>query len=328
MVSLFKVASEVFLLVLFVVTLLLNINLFITPPEILTEYHAPFSYAVHQILFAWFNIPQWIYTFIHIGVLYGSAVYFGIIVAKNRFISNYTYLPALMFVTIFSFFNQQTYPTLVFLFLPLFIMMFNKLFEIAVYDKNLSRSLDVGLICGTLTLVYLPYWSLVVFSYITFAIVTPFYWRFWVATIVGFICPAIMALIFFGLFGQHQMMLDYLMLQQTTANLPIYLSNLQIWYRFIVLAICLIILFLFIDEHIFKVTTLMKRYRNLFNTLIVCLLAYQLVIQTWLFEMNMIILIVLSIYYSNVILRVKNELISNAVHGLMLLFVLFFQYFT
>ena len=114
MVSLFKVASEVFLFALFVLTLLLNINLFISPPEIMANNQAPFCYAIHQILFGWLNLPQWIYTFIYIGVLYGSAVYFGIVVAKNRLVSNYTYLPALMFITLFSFFNQQTYPTLVF----------------------------------------------------------------------------------------------------------------------------------------------------------------------------------------------------------------------
>ncbi len=328
MVSLFKVASEVFLLALFAVTLLLNINLFISPPEIIANNQAPFCYAVHQILFTWLNLPQWIYTFIYIGVLYGSAIYFGMVLAKNRFVSNYTYLPALIFITIFSFFNQYTYPTLVFLFLPLFISMFNKLFEIAVHDKNLSRSFDIGLICGTLTLVFLPYWSLVVFSYVIFILITPFYWRYWVATIIGFICPAIIALIFFGLFGNHQIVLDYLMLKQTPDVPFIPLSNFQIWYRFIVIGICLGMLFLFIDEHLFKVTTIMKRYRNLFNILIACLFTYQLIIQTWLFELNVIVLMILSMYYSNVILRVKNELISNIIHGLMILFVLFFQYFT
>lgn len=328
MVSLFKVASEVFLLALFAVTLVLNINLFVSPPEMLVNNQAPFIYAIHQILFDWLNLPEWVYTFIYIGVLYGSAVYFGMIMAKNRFVSNYTYLPALIFVTIFSFFNEQTYPTLVFLFLPLFILLFNKLFEIAVYDKNLSRSLDIGLICGTLTLVYLPYWSLVVFSYVTFLIVAPFYWRFWVATVVGFICPAIMALIFFGLFGEQQLVFDYLLLKQSSDVMQMLVSNLQVGYRFAIISICLLILFLFIDEHLFKVTTLMKRYRNLSTALIVFCLAYQLISQTWLFEMNIIILIIFSIFFSNIILRVKNELISNAIHGFMLLFVLFFQYFT
>jgi len=327
MVSLFKVASEVFLFALLAVTLLLNINLFIFPPEIVANSPAPFAYVIHQLLFVWLKLPQWLYTCIYIGMLYASAVYFGNIVAKNRFVSNYTYLPALMFVTLFSFFNYQTYSTLTFLFLPLFISMFNKLFEIAVYDKNLSRSLDIGLICGTLTLVYLPYWGLVLFSYVTFIIITPFYWRYWAATVIGFICPAIMALIFFGMMGNHQIVLDYLMLKQSPDVLSVNLSNLQVFYRFAVISICLGLLFLFIDEHLFKVTTLMKRYRNLLNLLIACLFIYQLVMQTWLFEMNMIVLIILSIYYSNIVLRVKNELISNTVHGLMLLFVLFFQYF-
>lgn len=328
MVSLFKVASEVFLLALLAVTLILNINLFVHQPELLLNSNAPFTNAINTVLFKWLQIPQWLYTFIYIGVLFGSAVYFGTMMAKNRFVTNYTYLPALIFVTIFSFFNEQTYVTPIFLFLPLFVLMFNKLFEIAVYDKNLLRSLDIGLICGTLTLVYLPYWGMVIFCYVTFIIITPYYWRYWVATVIGFICPALIAIMMYSIFNDTQFVLDYLMLKNPMAVIDHNLSNTQLVLRFAILTICLTILYLFKDIDTFKVTILMKKYRNLLNALLVAIFLYQLIMREWSFELNIIVLIVIAIFTSNVIFRVKKEWISNAVHGVLLLYAFYFQYFS
>jgi len=327
MISLFKVASEVFLLALLVITFILHINLFVTSPEIMIEQEAPFSYAVNQILFAWLNLPNWLYVLICIGVLYSSAIYFGIVVAKHKFVSNYTYVPALLFVTVFALFNKYTYPSPVFLFLPLLILLLDKLFEISVNDKNLTRFLDVGLICGTLTLVYLPYWSLVIFVYVAFAILKPFYWRYWVATLIGFVCPALVSLIFFTLFNQQHIIFDYLTLQTSSSQALLPFFNLPILSKLVVLGAGLGIIHFFIDESIFKVTALMKQYRNLLNALIIFILLYQLIIQNWVFELNLMALIVIAIYYSNMILRVKQELFANVIHAVILVAVICFQIF-
>lgn len=111
----------------------------------------------------------------------------------NRTINNYnllgkqTFLPALIYITISCLFTPFLVlsPPLICNFFSIWMM--SKFLSIYNQDSATSIMYDLGMIVAAGTLVYFPFISMVPILWISLFVFRPFYWREWIAVLMGFI---------------------------------------------------------------------------------------------------------------------------------------------
>jgi len=328
MISLFKLYSEGILLILLGLTILLNINILFQPVIFNLQGYAPITGSLANVLQNFLNIPKWLYFILYITIQFGSAVYFGSVITKHKIVNQYNYIPALLFVSIFALTNSYTFGCATFLMLPILILLFDRIFQIATNDKNMANAFDLGLICGTLFFSYFPYALLVVFAYFMFIILKPFYWRYWVASAIGFVCPILIALIAYAVFNQTDIFFEYF-----TSNKSFLYSNSIITTTYLFLHLAVIgtiigILYFFSSADHNKTIPIVRNYLFLIVALAIVLLLFQLIGGLWTMELLIVVYIILTIVLTNFIIKCKNPLLKNALHALMLVYLIYFQYFS
>jgi len=328
MISLFKVYNEVTILLLFGLTVLLNINILFYTNELTLQGYVPISGGLAHLLQIFLQIPKWLYFILYVLMQFGSAVYFGIIMAKHKIVNHYSYIAALIFVTLFALININTFNCVVFLLLPVFILLFDRVFQIAVNDKNLTNAFDLGLICGTLLFSYMPYALLVVFAYFMFIILKPFYWRYWVASIIGLVCPILIALIFYTIFNQTDIFLEYFttdksfLYSKSVVSTPIILQHLA------VVIVIIAVLSAFSSSDQYKTIPFIRNYLFLIVGLALLLAIFQLIGGLWVVELLIVLFIIASIVLTNFVIKCRSSFIKNALHTLLLVYLIYFQYFS
>lgn len=123
----------------------------------------------------------------------------------NRIINNYnllgkpTFLPALMFVTITAIvepFIVLSPPLLVNF---LLLWMLDKMLSLYRRDFAISVMFDLGMMVALGTIIYFPFIMMMPMLAFVLLMYRPFYWREWLAAIVGFITIALMVCTLFFL---------------------------------------------------------------------------------------------------------------------------------
>lgn len=328
MISLFKVYNEVTLLLLFGVSLLLNINIVFYPNEFALQGYMPISDGLAKIVQNFLEIPKWLYFILYIIIQFSSAIYFGIVMAKHKIVTQYSYIPALLFITLFALINTYTFNCVAFILLPVFILLFDRVFSIAINDKNLTNAFDLGLICGTLFFSYLPYALLVVFAYFMFIILKPFYWRDWVASAIGFVCPLLIALIFYAIFNLTGVFFEYFtsgepfLYSKSVISVSLLLQHLS------VVTVIIAILSFFRSSAQYKTIPFIRNYLFLIVGLALILMLFQLIGGLWTVELLIVVFIIITIVLTNFIIKCRSAIIKNALHVVMLLYLIYFQYFS
>jgi len=328
MISLFRVYNEAILLILLGLIILLNINILFDPIEINLQGYAPVTGGLANVLQGFFNIPKWLYFILYVLIQFGSAVYFGVVMTKHKIVNQYNYIPALLFVTLFALINVYTFNCVAFLILPVFILLFDRVFQIAINDKNLTNAFDLGLICGTLFLCYLPYALLAVFVYFMFIILQPFYWRYWVASAIGFVCPILFTLIAYVIFNQADVFFDYFTSNKSFLYSESIISATNLLQHLSVIGVTTVILSLFSSSKQYKTIPFVQNYLFLMIGLALILATFQVIRSLWVMELLMVIFIILTIVLTNFVIKCKSPLLKNALHLLMLVYLVYFQYFS
>lgn len=328
MISLFRVHNEVILLLLFGLTILLNINILFNPVELKLQGYMPITGSLAKIMQGFFNCPKWLYFIVYIIIQFGSAVYFGVVMAKHKIVNQYSYIPALLFVSLFALINIYTFNCVAFLILPVFILLFNRVFQIAINDKNLTNAFDLGLICGILFFSYLPYILLVVFTYFMFIILKPFYWRYWVASAIGFVCPLIIAFIAHVIFNHTDMFFDYFTTNKSFLYSKSIISTSVLMQHLAVVAVTIGILSFFSSSAYYKTIPFVRNYLFLMIGLALILIVFQLIRSLWVMELQIVVFIIITIVFTNFTIKCKSPIIKNALHLLMLVYLVYFQYFS
>jgi len=328
MISLFKVYNEAIFLLLFGLTILLNLNILFSPIDFNLYGYAPITGGLAVFLKTYAGISKWLYFILFVLIQFSSAIYFGIAMAKHKIINHYNYLPALLFVTLFAFINIYTFSSVAFLFLPVFILLFDRVFQIAVNDKNLTNAFDLGLVCGILYLSYFPYALLVVFAYFMFIILKPFYWRYWVASIIGFACPFLIALIAYTLINQTGTFFKYFNSNISFLYSKSTISTIYLLQHFLVITGTMGLLYRFGNLEKNKTIPFIRNYLFLIAALAAILLLFQLIGGLWIMELLIIIFIILAMLLTNFIIKCNRTLLKNVLHTLMLVYLVYFQYFS
>jgi len=328
MISLFKVYNEVTLILLFGLTLLININILFYSNELTLQGYMPISGGLANVLQNFLEIPKWLYFILYLLIQFSSAIYFGVVVAKHKIVNQYNYIPALLFVTLFALINIYTFNCVAFLLLPVFILLFDRVFNIATNDKNLTNAFDLGLICGTLCFSYLPYALLVVFAYFIFIILKPFYWRYWVASFIGFICPLLIVLIAHAIFNQTNVFFEYFisgksfLYSDSIIGISILLQHLSL------IVVIIAILSFFSSSVQYKTIPFIRNYLFLIVGLALILMIFQLIGGLWVVELLIVVFIIIAIVLTNFVIKCRSPLLKNTLHVLMLVYLIYFQYFS
>jgi len=328
MISLFRVYNEIILLLLLGITILLNLNVLFHPVNFDLKGYAPISGGLANILQDYIHISKWVYFILYIIVQFGCAIYFGQVMAKHKIVNQYNYVPALLFVSLLALINIYTFNCISFLLLPVFILLFHRVFLIATNDKNLTNAFDLGLITGTLFFTYFPYILLAVFAYFMFIVLTPFYWRDWVASVIGFVCPLLITLIVFAIFNESNTFFEYFAQKRSFLYSESIINTTNLMAHLIVVGAIIGILSLFSSAKQFKTTPFKRNYLFLIVTLAVLLLVFQLIRSLWIMELLIVVFIILAIVLTNYIAKCKSPLIKNALHLVLLVYLVYFQYFS
>ena len=162
----------------------------------------------------------------------------------NKIINDYnllgkpTFLPALLYVTAMSLFPPFVLltPTLFCNFLVLW--MIEKFLSVYKRDEVISVMFDLGMMVAAGTLIYFPFIAMMPLLWISLMIFRPFYWREWLAGIIGFIT----IFFFIGVYYYWNDSLDqfYKIWLPLAAPFPV---NFHInWYDYLVLIPVVVIL--------------------------------------------------------------------------------------
>lgn len=156
------------------------------PEEIPFEFKEPFSRLL-------LSIPDnnWISPvnnlLLAMIILIIQALFFNRIVNNYNLLGKQTYLPALLFVTIGSLLSPFLVlsPALICNFLILIII--ERFLSIFKKTEVSTVMYDLGMIVALGALIYFPFIAMLPLIWIGLTIFRPFYWREWVATLLGFI---------------------------------------------------------------------------------------------------------------------------------------------
>lgn len=174
------------ILLIFIAFLLRIVSLIHLPEEIPFEFMEPFSRLL-------LNIPEnnWISPvnnlMLALVILVIQALLFNRIINNYNLLGKQTFLPALLYVNIGSLLS----PFLVLspaLICNFFILIIIERF-LSIYKKSEVSTVmfDLGMIVALGTLIYFPFIAMLPLVWIGLTIFRPFYWREWVAALVGFI---------------------------------------------------------------------------------------------------------------------------------------------
>jgi len=187
MIQQFRGINPINIINLVLIAFLLRIELFINIPEkVAFEFMEPFS----RLLMTVPNESG-------IGPLTNLSIALLLLILQslifNRIINNYnllgkqTYLPALLYVTAGSLFSPFLVlsPTLICNFLIL--IMIERFLSIYKKQRVSSVMYDLGMLVALGTLLYFPFIAMLPLMWISLFIFRPFYWREWVAVIIGYL---------------------------------------------------------------------------------------------------------------------------------------------
>lgn len=323
MVTLFKTANPVLLLILIVVGFLLNLNLFLNDIQLSIETTAPLSkFILQQISF----LPNWLLHIIFIGYIVSVGLYLSTVLAKHQLNQKYNFVPALFFVSFFSLINVHCYFSPVFICLPLFIFYLDRLFSTIFSDNNLSNSFEIGFVNGLLCMLYLPFGILIVLSLLAYIYLTNFYWRYWLSIIIGFVAAILIAFSFYLLFDIEALFLANLF-GGNQSNLFTIIFNQQFIIQIACLFTTLFLMLFFRDDKMFKLTMAYKKSYLMLLVMFFVFVLLQVRHSQPSYEPLLLNFLIGIIFISTFAFQQRNEWLVNSTHVLLILAAIYIQYF-
>lgn len=128
-------------------------------------------------------------------ILITATFYFGLALWFNKIVNDYsllhktTMIPSLVFVLLTGIF--PTFFTLDAAILALFLQLWviTKLFGFYKTQQATLISFDIGILVALASLLYFPTVAWILLVWVSLLIFRPFYWREWLATVIGFLTP-------------------------------------------------------------------------------------------------------------------------------------------
>ncbi|NEU10315.1 beta-carotene 15,15'-monooxygenase [Flavihumibacter sp. R14] len=276
MIKQFRSLNPINILLLIGIALLLRAGVLLQLPEKLNfDFIEPFARFLIAIPLETAFTP---YANILIGLAITllQAFIFNKIVNGYNLLGKPTFLPALLFVTASSLFTPFILlsPTLICNFILLW--MIEKFLSIYRRDDARAVMFDLGMMVALGTLIYFPFIAMMPLLWISLLIFRPFYWREWLAGIIGFITVFFFLAVYY--YWHNSLGLFYKIWLPLAAPFPV---NFRInWYDYLVLIPVVMILALGIFQlrsNFFRsFVQTRKSYQLLFFMLVLGLISFYL----------------------------------------------------
>jgi len=189
MVSLFKTNSLLTALAGVLYVILININLFEVNALQNNISSGPLSDIFYSLLkYVGADSGVWLFL-IYILILLFQAFKFNDIFMKNKIFPNKNFLGFMSYATVMAVLNFYSFLSPAFLALTFIIPGLEQLFETSKQDATVSHFFNTAFWMSMAALFYSPLVILPIFIFVGFAIISGFYWRNWLASLVGFLVP-------------------------------------------------------------------------------------------------------------------------------------------
>ncbi|WP_411275348.1 DUF6427 family protein [Daejeonella sp.] len=184
MIKQFRSINPVNIILLAGMTLLLRIGIFIHPPDqVSVDFIEPFTRFLVPLPENTYPVITNIY--LAAFLLFIQALIFNTIINSYNLLGKSTYLPALLYISAGSLFIPFLIlsPALFCNFLLLWMV--EKFLSIYKRDQVSSVMYDLGMMVALGTLIYFPFIAMLPVLWISLIIFRPFYWREWLAVLIG-----------------------------------------------------------------------------------------------------------------------------------------------
>ena len=185
MIKQFRSINPINIIFLAVITLLLRTGIFIHLPEQMSvDFIEPFTRFLVPLPEN--TLPVLTNIYLAAFLIFVQALIFNRIINSYNLLGKATYLPALLYISAGSLFTPFLIlsPALFCNFLLLWMV--EKFLSIYKRDAVSSVMYDLGMMVALGTLIYFPFIAMLPVLWISLIIFRPFYWREWLAVIIGF----------------------------------------------------------------------------------------------------------------------------------------------
>lgn len=258
MVQQLRTLNPINLVLLFVLTLVLRVGLFLGMPEAV---NSGFFEFFSRILLS-FNLDTFLTPFVNISVavvvVFLQALIFNQVLNNHGILGKSSYLPAATYIIVCSVFTPflSFTPPLLCNFLILFI--FDKILLEYKNSNSVAAMFDLGFVVAIGTLFYFPFVSFLILLWAALLLLKPFYWREWVSVLVGFLTVIFILGVYY--YWNDKLLIFLEIWRPLSAKLPIYI-NIQV-LDYIVLfpiVLCVFLSMYHLNQNFFKSYVLVRK---------------------------------------------------------------------
>ncbi|HLP51960.1 MAG TPA: hypothetical protein VK154_13820 [Chitinophagales bacterium] len=249
------------------------------------------------------------------------------IVNGNKILAKKNYVAGALFLLFASFFKQALLLTPALLALTFVILATGRLFAIAKKEKSYGDVFDIGFLVAIAGLFYFPCMLLFLFAYIGLAIVRPFNYREWTILPLGFFSPILVVFTFYFWNDNVAILLPDMMNMHNSGWLVMPVLSLADKTMLGSIAFCTVVCLTLLPASLYSSLIQVRKFANALVVLIVLTLAAILLQQSIDLSHLVLLALPLGIISAMVLMQIKRNLVSEVSHLILLLLVLFAQFF-
>ncbi|HET8829200.1 MAG TPA: DUF6427 family protein [Pelobium sp.] len=246
------------LFILFVLTLVLRLGLFVNLPSAI---NSGFIEFFSRLLIP-FNLDTYLSPLANISiaivVMFSQAIIFNRILNKHNILGKSTFLPAACYIIVCSVFTPflSFTPPLLCNFLVLFI--FNKILVEYKNSNSIAAMFDLGLVVALGALFYFPFVGFLMLLWVALLLFKPFYWREWASVLIGFLTLIFVLGVYYY---WNNKLLDFVEIwKPLSAKLPIYI-NIQVLDYMVLfpIVVCVLLSMYYLNQNFFRSYVLVRK---------------------------------------------------------------------
>lgn len=325
MIEIFKKNNSFNFFILILYVILLNFNLYLTPPIIHYTYNAPLSNFFYVIIKNIYpsNIHFLTTLYLILQVWQGSLL--NNILEKYQILGNHSALSTFSYLLLLSFFNKALYLNPAFLSIFPLLAFLNIAFS-TLSHRSYTNIFDMGMWVSIAALFYLPNIVFSIFLPIVLFVGAFLNWRWWIICYTGLLTPfLITGFLYFWNNLLHPQFLNNFLFSPVLnfINLPLNATEI-----FIKIGMCLTItaLYIFLFQFSYLKNAQVRNYLTLLLYLLATSIISFLIPAAPSLEPAILTLIPISVFLAYTFQNISPKMISEFIHLIMLGILFTFQY--
>ena len=283
--------------------------------------HLVFSFLKTPLL----NYP-WLSPLLSALLCFVQALLINDIVNENKIAAKKNYLAGLLFILIFSFFKESLMLSPASLALTFVILSIRKMFSLIKKEKAFGDVFDVGFLVAVAALFYFPAILFILFAYIGMGIIRAFAYRDWTIVLLGILSPFILVFTWYFWFDKAPLLLTDI----ANAHGRSWLNGLAFkpedYMLFGALMLLIFAAMVLLPGALYSSLIQVRKFSTALITLML-LIAVSFGLQQTVHLSHWVLLsLPLAIIFSMVLMQIKNKLVSEVMHLILILLVLAGQY--